>query len=247
MEYQFIDCNCSIGRKQLPDLNVDYSKSAVKSALLGVNVKKAFCSHNGAVRGGDFKDNRILKEEIKDDDFFLPSYTLIINNGKEDSAEEFESILKKDKIKLMNMNNAAQGRPLDLFTLSDYFDIMDECGITLNLPLSSVTDKWLSEVLSCYKSLKLVLCRYSYSNSISIRKLMRLYDNIFVDTSYSQSDGIESLVKSFGSERVVFSSYAPEISPAGFTGRIILASLSRAEKDNIAYRNIMRMTGEKII
>ena len=244
MEYSFFDMNCSIGGKNVLVPGVCYEKDSVKKTLESINVKRAFCSHNGAALNGDFESNRILNKEIGNDQFFLPSYTLIVNNGKENAVEEFEKILKEDNVKLMNINNLIQGYSLDLFTMSDYFDVMDSLSLCVNIPFGCVSDGWLDEVLSCYKNMNIILNSYGFTNRINVRKLMKKHNNFILDTTYGITEGIESIVNEFGSERIVFASYAPETSPLGFAGRVILSSLSREAKDNIAYKNAQRLTGE---
>ncbi len=244
MQYNFFDMNCSIGGKHVLVPGVCYSKDSVRKTLESINVKRAFCAHNGAVLSCDFESNRILKNEIENDGFFLPSYTLIINNGKEKAVESFEKILKEDNVKLMNINNSVQGYSLDLFTMSDYFDVMNSLSVCVNIPCSCVSDGWLNEVLSNYKNMNIILNNYGFTNRINVRKLMKTHNNLVLDTTYGITEGIESIVNEFGSERIVFASYAPETSSLGFAGRVILSSLSREDKDNIAYKNAQRLTGE---
>lgn len=246
MEYKFIDMNCSIGGKAAPVPDVCYDKDSVKKTLEAVNVKRAFCAHNGAVFNCDFEANRKVMKEIENDSFFLPAYTLIVNNGRENAVETFENILKEDNVKVLNLNNAVQGYSLDLFTISDYFDVMNSLSVCINIPCACVTDGWLDEILANYKNTNIILNNYGFTNRINVRKLMKKHNNLILDTTYGITEGIESIVNEFGSERIVFSSYAPEASCLGYIGRVILSSLSREDKDNIAYKNAQRLTGEVI-
>ena len=247
MEYKFVDCMCSFGRKQVPVANIDYSKDGVKKMLESVNVKRAFASHYGALASGDFAYNRIIKEEIADDNFFIPSYTFMINYAEENPCEKFEKIMIEDNVKMVNMNPSAHKFSMDLYSVSDYFDVMDKLKTVITIPNTSVTTNQLSEILKVYKNINIIITNLGFSLNVDHDKLMKDYKNIAIDTSFTPIDGIETVVKKFGSERVVFSSYAPEIAPQGYAGRIILSSLNRCDKDNIAYKNILGMTGEELI
>lgn len=247
MEFKFVDCMCSFGRKHVPVANIDYSKDGVKKMLQSVNVKKAFCTHYGALASGEFSYNRIIKEETGDDDFFVPSYTFMINYAEENPCENFEKIMIEDNVKMVNMNPASHRFSTDMYAVSDYFDVMDKLKTVITIPAPSVTTDKISELLKVYKNINIIITNMGFSSNIDYNKLMKDYENIAVDTSFTPIDGIETIVNKFGSERVVFSSYAPETAPEGYVGRIILSSLKREDKDNIAYKNILRMVGEELI
>ncbi len=246
MEFKFVDCMCSLGRKHVPVAKIDYSKDGVKKMLLSVNVKKAFCTHYGALTSGDFAYNRIMKDVIGDDDFFTPSYTFMINYAEENPCEKFEKIMLEDNVKMVNMNPSLHRFSMDMYAVSDYFDVMDKLKTVITIPASSVTTSQISELLKVYKNINIIITNMGFSSNVDHDKLMKDYENIAIDTSFIPIDGIETIVNKFGSQRVVFSSYAPETAPEGYAGRIILSSLNREDKDNIAYKNILRMVGEEL-
>ena len=246
MEFKFIDCMCSIGKKHVAVPGVEYSKDNVKKMLQSVNVVKAFCNHYGALASGAFSYNRIIKEEIGSDNFFMPSYTFMVNYAEENPCESFEKIMVEDKVKMVNMNPASHKFSMDIYEIGDYFDVMDKLKTVITIPGASVSTKAVSELLKVYKNINIIITNISFSNCIDYTRLMRDYENIAVDTSLIPLDGIENTVNKFGSHRVVFSSYAPEYAPEGPAGRIILSSISREDKDNIAYKNILRMAGEEL-
>ena len=247
MEFKFVDCMCFIGKKHIPVAKIDYSKDGVKKMLRSLNVKKAFVSHYGALSAGEFSYNRIIKEEIGDDNFFIPSYTFMINYAEENPVLNFEKIMVEDNVKMVNMNPSLHRFSMDMYEISDYFDVLDKLKTVITIPASSVTTNQISEILKVYKNINIILTNTGFSANVNYNKLFKDYENIAIDTGFTPIDGIETTVKKFGSERIVFSSYAPETAPEGYAGRIILSSLSREDKDNIAYKNILRMTGEELI
>ena len=247
MEFKFVDCMCFIGKKHMPVPGVDYSKDGVKKSLESINVKRAFVSHYGALSAGEFSYNRIIKEETGDDKFFIPSYTFMINYAEENPCDNFEKIMIEDNVKMVNMNPSVHKFSMDMYAVSDYFDVMDKLKTVITVPASSVTTNQVSELLKVYKNINIILTNIFFSANVDFNKLMKDYKNIAVDTGFAPIDGIETIAKKYGSQRIVFSSYAPETAPEGYAGRIILSSLSREDKDNIAYKNILRMTGEELI
>lgn len=247
MEFKFIDCMCSLGKKHIPVANIDYSKDGVKKMLQSINVKRAFCTHYGAMASGEFSNNRIINKTIGNDSFFIPSYTFMINYAEENPCDNFEKIMVEDKVKMVNMNPLTHKFSMDMYEISDYFDVLDKLKTVITIPASSVTTNQISEILKVYKNINIILTNTGFSANVNYNKLIKDYENIAIDTGFTPIDGIETTVKKFGSERIVFSSYAPETAPEGYAGRIILSSLSREDKDNIAYKNILRITGEELI
>lgn len=248
MELQFIDCGCTVGIPAIPVKRISYDKESVKKTLKGLNVKKAYCMHNLAVKNGDFRENRLLKEEFEGDDFFLPSYTFLMNNElSENAAEEFGKILKEDGIRVMNMNPALHGINLSEFFCGEYFEILDSLKMTVTMPFSAGALPGFTEIASKYKNVNFILFPQGFSRNPDLFMLMKKLDNVYSDCSPSPGFEIEKLVERFGSERLVFASHAPEFAASTFVGRIILSTLTDSEKENIAHKNIERLTGVKLI
>jgi len=247
LEFKFIDCMCSLGKKHIPVGNIDYSKDGVKKMLQSINVKRAFCTHYGAMASGEFSNNRIINKTLGNDSFFIPSYTFMINYAEENPCDNFEKIMVEDKVKMVNMNPLTHKFSMDMYEISDYFDVMDKLKTVITIPSTSVTTGKLSEILDTYKNINIIITNISFSSGVDYNKLMKDYKNICVDTSFIPLNGIEEIVDKYGSQRIVFSSYAPETAPEGFAGRVILSSIKREDKDNIAYKNICKMAGEDLI
>lgn len=246
MEFKFVDCMCSFGKVHIPVTYVDYSKEGVRKSLESINVKKAFATHYTTRLSGEFSYNRVLKKELENDDFFLPVYTFN-TDSKADSAEVFEKIIVEDNVKMVNVNTATHKFSLDLYSVSEYFDVMDKLKTVVTFSAAGITTNQISEILKVYKNLNVILTNTGFSGSIDVLKLMKDYKNFCVDTNYITIDGIENIVNHFGSERIVFGSYAPDCAPGGYAGRIILSGISDEAKENIAYKNICNMTGEALI
>lgn len=248
MELQFIDCICKAGVPSIPVKGISYAPESIKKELKGLNVKKAFCSLTLATKNGDFRLNRDVKKAFENDDFFLPSYTFMTNNESGETAIcEFESILKEDGIRVMNLDPAAHGVVLDEFYIGEYFEVLDKLGMTVVMPGAAASAPGFPSLASKYKNINFIVQKSGFTKAPDIFTLMKKLDNIYTDVSLSIPFGIEEIARRYGSERIVFASYMPEYSPTTFVARVILASLTDSEKENIAYKNIERMTGVKLI
>ena len=231
MEYKFIDCYCSFDEPEYPVEGVSYKKEDIRRKLEDINVNKAFCFNN---KGDNSKTTS--------DDFFIASYTLDTSCD----MNEFEKLFKVYNAKMININPVFS---LDLFgddAYKAYFSVMDKYKAVITLNVRMATKENLTNILENYKNIKIIVVGIGFTDILHIIDLMKKYDNLYIDTSFTSISGLENIIKAVGSERIVFSSYMPEAAPSGHLGRIILLSGSDEEKENIAYKNISLITGVEI-
>lgn len=231
MEYKFIDCYCSFGEKENPVEGVSYKKEDIRKKFEGINVKKAFCFNNKG-------DNSTLLK----DDFFIPSYTL----DTKCDLDTFEKYFTEKNAKMVNVNPELS---LDLFEndlCKKYFSIMDKYGVVITLNMRMATKENLINILDNYKNIKIIVTSIGFTDISHITDLMEKYNNLYIDTSFTSISGLENIIKTVGSDKIVYSSYMPEADPSGHLGRIILLDVSDEEKENIAYKNIALITGVEI-
>ncbi len=234
MEYKFIECGCGIGLPQTPAMDVSYEKEDIRKRLESLNVKKAFCFKNGD------EDNDSLNKELAGNEFFIPAYTLNV----EKNPEETEKLFKEYNAVRIHMTPAILGYKLK--DASEHFEVLDNYFAVVTMSWNSGTKDEYEEILKNCRNLKLILTATSFMNITHIKELMKKYDNILIDTSYTSLYGIESVINNFGSERIIFTSCMPEGDAAGPIGRIIMAKISETDKENIAYKNISAITGVKL-
>jgi predicted TIM-barrel fold metal-dependent hydrolase len=74
--------------------------------------------------------------------------------------------------------------------------------------------------------------------------LLEQFDNLYLEvSSLLLYDQIEHYIEKFGSERLIFGTNYPNLPIEINTGRIILSDMSKADKDNIAYKNLDKILG----
>ncbi len=231
MEYKFIDCYCSFGEPQYPVEGISYKKEDIRKKLEEINVKKAFCFNNKG-------DNSVTSS----DDFFIASYTLDTSCD----LYEFEKLFSVHNAKMINVNPVLSAELFGDDTYKAYFSVMDKYKAVITLNVEMATKENLENMLDNYKNIKIIVVGIGYADISHIIDLMKKYDNLYIDTGYTSISGLEDIIRTVGSERIVFSSYMPEADPSGYAGRIILLSVSDEEKQNIAYRNISLITRVEI-
>ena len=102
------------------------------------------------------------------------------------------------------------------------------------------------ELAGRYKNVDIVLLTVGYRNLRTIYGLFDKRPNIYIDTStFITFRGIEDVVRYYGSERILFGTRMPFIEGGVSVGRLTYADLEASDKENIAYRNILRLLGNK--
>ena len=247
MTYKFFDSICFAGRKTVPSINIDSSLDSVKMMLKSVNIEKAlFCPFESTENGSIYYNTAVF-EKWENDGYFVPAFHLIPNPGESlDGPAYFEKFVKKNNPAIIYIFPNMYGHSINLENVSDYFDTADKFNIPVRIPSDSVSDKELSLIASEYKSIPFIISDMGFSSNINLPLMMKNHKNILTDTTFFPAFGIENLVNIFGSERIVFASKAPELSPAAPAGRIIMSGLKDEDKENIAYKNLERLTGRKM-
>ena len=247
MELKFFDSICFVGKKTIPTPNIDSSASAVKAMLGSVNIKKALLCPFESTENGSIYYNDDVFEKWEDDGFFIPGFHLIPNPGESlEGPSYFEKFVKSKRPAVVYMFPNLYGYSVCLENVCDYFDTADMFKLPVRIPSGSISDKELSAIAGKYKNIPFIISDMGFSANINIPLVMKRNENILTDTTFYPAGGIEYLVGKFGSERIVFSSKAPELSPAAPAGRIIMSGLKDEEKENIAYKNLERLTGRKL-
>ena len=248
MEFKFFDSICHAGKKTIPVPNIDYSASAVKELLRSVNVNKAlFCPFESTEHGSIYFNEKVF-EDWQNNDFFIPAFHLILNPGEAlDGPGYFERFVEKFRPAIIYMFPNLYNYQVTVEKVCDYFDTADKAGIPVRIPSGSVTEKELSLLADTYKNITFIISDMGYSANINIPSVFKKHGNIYIDTTFSPAGGIEYIASEFGSERIVFASKAPEFSPAAPAGRIIMSGLTDGEKENVAYKNLERLTGRMAV
>ena len=249
MQLSFYDYCCGIGRKTIPIKDIDYSAEGIKNSLLSLNIKGAFAYLNSAAKeGGSMKLNENLFEEIKDEPFFNPVIGIVANPCESFEGPEYlENAIKKHNIKMSVMFPRSLGFSASLTSLGKYLDILNKHNIPLCVSYDEISEFDLSNILDTYNKLPVILGQTKYLQGMNVAEFLSKYNNLCIDTAFLPVDGIEWIVSQFGSERILFSSYAPETFPGAAVGRILLSDMNDKDKENIAYKNLERLTGGKLI
>lgn len=249
MELKFIDCNCSFGilRANLP--YHDYDKNVIKNELSRVNVVKAIVSHSTQREYDALYGTKRLLEEIKGDDFFIPTMSMIPFNTEEHlTLSETDEFIDKNKIKLINLYPSAHNYSPVVWNMKEIYDYLSDKGLPVLLSKTDVSMEILYNILSEFPKLKIIYTDTGYASDRTLMTLMKKFDNLYIDTgTYYTLDGIEYITNKFGAERLVFGSNMPFTAVGASVGKIIFSKISDSDKEKIAYKNICNIIGEDLL
>lgn len=246
-ELKFVDANCAIGRRRRTYSFSVTEKEAIKKELQRCGITKALCHHTTAREFNALDGNRILTDEIRGDDFFLPAHVMVPDHaGDFLPFDQVRKEWKENNVRLIKMfpANGEQNFSLEKWNMAEIFSFLSEIKMPLMLTFKNVTSNILHEILSAYSELSVIVTDTSYFADKDLMRLMQLFENLFLETSnYTTLDGIEYVTKKFGAERLIFGSGAPFVATGAAVAKILYANISEAEKEKIAHGNLENLMG----
>lgn len=136
----------------------------------------------------------------------------------------------------------------DKITIGDIADMLIEKNIPVYI---SPDDGWenVFAIMKEFPELTAIVSNYGLWGSDGyVYPLVKTYKNLYFDTSdFQEIVGIETFVKRFGSEKLLFGTNYPKDNMGGPLAVIYGANISSQDKENIFHGNIERlMNGRKL-
>lgn len=136
------------------------------------------------------------------------------------------------------------------FTVNDFYcgellEVLNQLALPVLFDADEAPDIVnLPGIARSYPGIRFVILRQGANESKYTIPLIRKLDNVFFDTSIMTDTGIiEEIVNRFGSEKLLFGSGLPLFVPSGALSMIIYARIKDADKENIFYKNWLRIGG----
>jgi len=248
---QIIDVNCMLGEWAFKNLRFKAPAELLdEMQRLGIVKSLVFSSNSWQ---NDIKTgNHQIVEMVKDHaERLLPVAALTPLIRQEFGGKQpVVDFLTKNHIAAVRLFPSDHHFSLDLWCMEELFEILDEMHMLVLIEGREQTgsiDSYYQQIYdlaSKHKNVDFVLLTVGYR---SLRTIYCLFDNcsnIHIDTStFITFRGIEDMVRYYGSERILFGSRMPFMEAAVSVGRIIYADIDASHKENIAYRNVLRLLG----
>jgi len=243
---EFFDCNVCYGydvrsKIMLPVNTVEDLISNMKIA----GVAKAMVNRVELYVAGTSVSNQILAEDIaKYDNLYgiwglLPSHTHEIPEGEQMLKE-----MKKNRIFGWRLIPNIGRYLVKDFVLKDWFEIAIERKIPIFINTAhGTTLEAVADLLKSFPELTVIL---TYANvwpsDRFLRPFVAEYPNVYLDLTYCITDGgIESFVKEYGADRLLYGSGFPYSYFGANMLMIKHADISESDKRAIASGNLSRI------
>ena len=247
MSLKFIDCNCSFGitRKAMPFMLKD--KEEIKKELQKLNVVKAIVSHSSQKEFDLIYGNERVVSEVRNDDFFLPTMYLIpLETEEYKTIDEIDKFIDENSIKTITLSPSVHNFSPSVWNMREIYDYISQKKLPVLMSKNDYPFDLMYSILSEFKNLNVIYTDLGYTSDRSVMNLLKIFDNLHIETSsYGTLDGIEFITEKYGAERLVFGSGMPYFSAGASVSRILFANISDENKERIAYKNILRLTGEE--
>ena len=244
MPEKYFDANCMLGPWHTK-LKFSSAKELVKQ-MNYYKIKKALVYHSLAVKHSVAKGNKeLLKEISKYKNTLYPCFLLTpsctLENG---NVYGLAQELDKYKVKAARVYPSMQSFELKIWQMGDIYALLEAKKIPLFIPLGETNYNDIYEICKNFPKLPIVLSNTTYRTTRVMYQLLQDFDNFHIEIStFVMFNGINDVVKRFGSEKLLFGSYMPFLDPARAIAMVKHAKISTEAKQDIAHRNFERLIG----
>jgi len=242
----FFDSNCWIGRSNNPGPVYPSTVSELLEQMDYCGIEKAIVSHTLARYSHPLVGNEILLQEISVSNRLQGCFILLPSaTGELGSLDEYiENMLKKG-VYTARIFPESHNFSLEEWSSALLLGKLEERKIPLFI-WSRETD-WDTLYTICKKhpQLPLILERCdaeAFWNARYVFPLLEKCENLFVEVHKSHLYlEIDEIVKRFGAERLIFSTYFPVDDPHASLMLVTDGDFSQREKERIAHKNLEKL------
>lgn len=250
MQLEFFDVNTFIGRPMNRIFKPAQNGEALVAEMKTNNITKAITYHIFQYEGSPEKGNSMLAEEISKHPELYGCWTILPPQTEEVIKDDFFKKMKENKIVALNAFPEWHRYILDKVSFGEFFEHLIERKIPLLLTMgrSCITWESLYNFMKDFPLLTCILCdigiwgvdRFTFP-------LLEKFPNFYLETSLLslEEGGLESVVKRFGSQRLIFGTGFPVRYQKAAILQIIHADISDSDKINIASKNLEQILREE--
>jgi hypothetical protein len=196
------------------------------------------------------KGNQILTQQMTGyEDRLLPVWTILPQiTDREFCPDVFLANMRQHGVKLLKAFPMQNRYILCDVTMGEQLDLMQQQHIPLYLE-PQPDYEYIYRVLQEFPKLTVILCNIGiWPSARLIYPLLDRYENVCFETGdFGMTHGYEQVCQRFGSQRLLYGSNFPSNSPACSLNCLLTASISDADRENIAHGNMERLLKEAMV
>ena len=242
------DVNCMIG--SWPSrLRVFKTSDDLTAVMDQYRLSDCVAFHSKAMWSAK-RGNDAMKEVAESSSGRIKHCYVLDSNLGSSIMPEAEELLKQlcvEKPAAVKLFPVSRKFRADSFYCGELLEVLNE----LEMPVLFDSDQTLGfEELPIlaknYPKIKFVILRHGLNESKFIIPLIKKLENVYFDTSIMIDTGIlEEIIGKYGSEKLLFGSGLPFFVPAGALSMVIYARIKDDDKENIFYKNWLKIEGVK--
>ena len=246
----YFDCNCCVGRIAYPLLHDISDAEGLIREMDTAGVEEALVFHTSARDSDPATGNRMLLDEIAENERLHPVWVVIPHHTGE--MPEPEALLREmdsNGVRAVRMYPSGDSQS---FSLADWnagmlLGALSEAGIPLMLDIEITGWETIADILKRYPKLPLIVADANYRHNRFSYPLFEKFENLHLELSRHFGAGIiEDIVARFGSERLLFGTNMPQYTGTAAVSLLTYSEIPRADKENIAGGNLRRILGRAL-
>ena len=236
----FFDANLMVGRRACPRPENDLSTDQILDEMAHLGITRGLATHALAVEYDPLLGNEKLLEITSAQKSLKPCFVVQPHPiGKFPKGDALIDLLRDGGARAVRMYPKKHSYGLEQQADGDLLFPLEEAEVPVLLDLEQTSLAEVDAVMKRHPSLNLILIRVGYRIDQWLFPLFRKHPNLKIDLSlYPVHRGIETIVDTFGSERMVFSTGLPVWNGGAAITHIQYADIPPEARDQIAFQNL---------
>jgi uncharacterized protein len=244
----WLDANCWIGVPPHGRFDALETAADTRAALAEYGIQRAIVSHTMARDYGPVAGNEALIEAIHDDQRFYGA-AVIAPDGPSDS--EFRNYVRRliaGRVRMIRVFPRMHNFVLSDWCMGRQLSVLEELRIPLVIWHIEASWEEIASVCRRHPRLPVIVegpeRKLLYHNR-AYCGLFEAFPNFHLEIhNLVGYQGLDDVVRRFGSQRLVFGSYFPRNDPNAAMMLVTHGDFADEDRENIAHRNIERLMAE---
>jgi len=247
-----IDVHCMIGASASEPLEIK-SEQVLIDTLSEYSIDRAIVFHAMARDSDPILGNKKLLKWTRQESKLIPCFVLSPHYKYRMGWEATEQLLVQEQIRFARIYPRLQGFTLHGTHTREIFELAARLKLHLLIDHSEIIDahgkdmEIFETLLKEHPEVNVILTSVSHRNNMVVYGYLENYSNFYVEFStYANMLAYEEAVQRFGSEHLLWGTELPFRLPGSAITMLSYATISVEHKENIAYKNIMKLMGEGV-
>ncbi|MBP1990142.1 amidohydrolase family protein [Paenibacillus eucommiae] len=224
------------------------SEQAFISSLDHFDIDQAIIIYSLARYSDPIAGNQRLLEWTRQESKLIPCFVLSPHYKYALGWAETEKLLQKENIRFAKIYPRQHGFNLHGTQIREIFDLASRLHIHLLIDHFEIEDSRGIELegfqilLAEFPGVNVILTAVSHRRNLAVYSYLEHFPNFFVEFSlFNHWLVYEEAVKRFGSEHILWGSNMPFNMPGPAVAMLSYADIAMEDKENIAYKNILKL------